>query len=308
MVASRTAGRASGRAAGPDASHSGAMIAILGGLGAAAFWAIATLASSRAGRRIGPSSTLAWVMVVGLLLGLPAALVASPGPVIDDRSIGWLALAGFANAIGLLLVYRGLRIGKVGIVAALASTQGAIAAVLAVVAGETLAPGAAILLAVVATGVAIVAGGADGTAAGHDPAAERRAVIYGIAGAACFGLGLFALARASIALSPWWAVLPARIVGTGIVTVPLALVGRLRLTRAALPLVVVGGLGELVGSISFGFGARDGIAVAAVLASQFAAIAAIGAFFLFHERVTVRQRLGVAVVAVGVAVLTALQA
>ena len=50
-------------------------------------------------------------------------------------------LAGGANVAGLALVYAALRIGKVGIVSPLASTEGAIAALLAVVAGETVGVG-----------------------------------------------------------------------------------------------------------------------------------------------------------------------
>jgi multidrug transporter EmrE-like cation transporter len=45
-----------------------------------------------------------------------------------------------------------------------------------------------------------------------------------------------------------------------------------------------------------------------VLGSQFAAIATVAAFFLFRERLARVQLAGVAVIAVGVAVLTALQA
>ena len=42
------------------------MIAILGGLGAASLWAMANLSSSRSSRMIGASSTVAWMMLVGL--------------------------------------------------------------------------------------------------------------------------------------------------------------------------------------------------------------------------------------------------
>jgi multidrug transporter EmrE-like cation transporter len=55
-------------------------------------------------------------------------------------------------------------------------------------------------------------------------------------------------------------------------------------------------------------GSRHSIAVSAVLASQFAALAAVTAFVLFHERLTRVQLAGIAVIAVGVAVLSALQA
>jgi len=102
--------------------------------------------------------------------------------------------------------------------------------------------------------------------------------------------------------------IPARVLGVVAVTLPLLAARRLRITRAALPLVVASGLCEVVGFASYAAGSRHGIAVSAVLASQFAALAAIAAYFLFRERLTRVQLAGVAAIAVGVAVLSALQA
>ena len=48
------------------------------------------------------------------------------------------------------------------------------------------------------------------------------------------------------------------------------------------------------------------IAVAAVLSSQFAAIAAVAAFFLFRERLQRLQVVGVALIAAGITMLSAL--
>ena len=62
------------------------------------------------------------------------------------------------------------------------------------------------------------------------------------------------------------------------------------------------------GSRFFAIGARHGIAIAAVLASQFAALAAIAAFLLFRERIARTQVTVVDAIAVGVAVLSALRA
>jgi drug/metabolite transporter (DMT)-like permease len=93
-----------------------------------------------------------------------------------------------------------------------------------------------------------------------------------------------------------------------VVTVPLALLGRLRMTRRALPLVLASGVLEILGIVAYSIGARHGIAVAAVLSSQFAAMAAVAAYLVFRERLARVQVAGVAVIAVGVATLTALQA
>jgi drug/metabolite transporter (DMT)-like permease len=98
--------------------------------------------------------------------------------------------------------------------------------------------------------------------------------------------------------------MPARVVGVAFVFVPMALAGRLRMTRRAAPMVVIVGLGEVLGNASYVVGARESIAVASVLASQFAAIAAVAAFLLFGERLSRRQRLGFVAIASGIAILT----
>jgi drug/metabolite transporter (DMT)-like permease len=59
----------------------------------------------------------------------------------------------------------------------------------------------------------------------------------------------------------------------------------------------------VVGFWSFSLGAREGIAVASVLASMFAPISAIAAFVVFRERLGRRQIAGIALIALGVAAL-----
>ena len=290
------------------------MISILGGFGAATFWAAANLASSRSSRIIGPSATVAWMMLVGLAGSAPFALASGPMPPITPSLAVWLTASGVGGVIGLLLVYRGLRIGKVGVVLALASTEGAIAAVFAVVAGESLTVPTAVVLGVIAIGVATVAlaGGSAGepaqTGEGSEPyvgrGAERRAAMWGAAAAIAFGFSIYGTARIGQSLPLAMAVLPARVVGVAFVFVPMALAGRLRMTRRAAPLVVIVALGEVLGNVVYIIGSRESIAVTAVLASQFAALAAVAAFVLFHERLSARQRSGFVAIAVGIAALT----
>ena len=102
--------------------------------------------------------------------------------------------------------------------------------------------------------------------------------------------------------------LPPRLLGVALVTIPLVLLGRLRLTRAALPFVVGSGLAEVAGFVSYSVGARHGIAISAVLASQFAAVAALVAGILFGERLGRTGVAGVIVIAAGVAAVSALRA
>ena len=276
------------------------MIAILGGLGAAASWAVATLCASRSTRLIGARSVLAWVMLVGLAITVPLTLLRGVPAGLGARETAWLLVSGMGNVAGLLLIYAGLRVGKVSIVAPISSTEGAIAALLAVATGESLGLGSGAMLGLIAAGVvlaSITPGGGSG-----DP---LRASLLAGAAAVCFGTSLFATARVSLALPIVWALIPARAVGVLAVAVPLIASRRLTLTRRAVPLVIVSGVGEVAGFASYAVGSRHGIAVSAVLASQFAALTAIGAFFLFRERLTRLQLVGVGAIVVGVAVLSA---
>lgn len=281
------------------------MIAVLGGLGAALMWATGTLCSARSSRIIGPASVLAWVMLTGLAANLAVVAVGPrPGP-LSGSDLALMLTAGVGNVLGLFLAYSALRRGKVGLVAPILSTEGAIAAVLAVATGEALGVASALLLVVMASGVVLAA-----VAPEELPVpGERTSAPVGLAtlAALSFGVSLFATGRLGASLPVGWTLLPPRVVGVVAVTIPLALTRRLRLTRPAVPLVVTAGLAEVLGFASYVAGARHGIAVAAVLASQFAAIASVAAYVLFRERLTRLQLGGVGLIVLGVAALTAIK-
>ena len=146
------------------------MIALLGGLGAALAWGAGTFCSARSSRIIGAWSVVAWVMLVGLVANLVVVAVGpSPGS-LGATDIAWMLVSGLGNVVGLILEYTALRLGKVGIVTPVTSTEGAIAAVLAVAAGEALGVAPAGLLAIVALGI-VLAG-----VAPEEPTAERAQV------------------------------------------------------------------------------------------------------------------------------------
>jgi drug/metabolite transporter (DMT)-like permease len=286
------------------------MVAILGGLGAALSWAIATLVSSRSSRMIGPMSVLGWVMAVGLLAAIGPALLARPVQ-LDSLEVVWLVVTGLSHNAGLLLAYAALSIGRVSIVAPIVATEGALAAVLSIALGEPLELATAVLLAAIAVGVVLAASerSADRPDTRDDPGTTRRAAVLAIAAALTFSVGLVLAGRLGEAgVPPAWVMLVSRSIGVSIIALPLVLTRRLRLTRAALPLVAVAGVLEVVGGAVYVVAASDGIAVAAVLSSQFAAIAAVAAFILFGERLQRLQVAGVVTVAVGITLLAALQA
>lgn len=293
------------------------MIAILGGFGAALCWAAATMGSARSARSIGSWSTLAWVMMVGLAVTIPTLLFTGGHVVLGSEQLAYLALSGVANVAGLLLGYTALRRGKVAVVAPIVSTEGAIGALIAMAAGEPVAAGATVVLAVIVVGIVLATTERKGAPAnppgpGEAPPASGASpvvtAVIAVAAATCFGVNLFAGARIASDLPVAWAILPPRLLGTIGVALPLLVSRRLRLNRTAAPFVLLVGLVEVIGTASFALGSREGIAIASVTSSQFGALAAVAAWVLFRERLSRLQIVGVATIAAGVAVLSALTA
>lgn len=283
------------------------MLAIAGGLAAAASFAVSTLVSARASRLVGAPVTVAGVMAVGLALVLPVALLSTPLP----TGVGDLlapTLSGAANIGGLLLAYSAYRIGTVGVVATVASTEGAISAILSVFAGQRLAPGSGPILAVVAAGVALAAGGG-GNEVEEGRRIDRRhslqAAGLALLAAMMFGSGLYLAGSVSNDLPIAGILLPGRLLGCLALGVPLLVTDRAHVTREALPFIVVCGIVEVTGFSAFAVGARESIAVTSVLASMFAPIAAIASFLLFGERLARRQVGGIVLVVSGIALLAA---
>ena len=279
-------------------------MAILAGLLAALVWAVGNLAASRASRAMPPGSVLAGISLIGLVVCAPL-LVAEGAP--RDASLGgifWLALAGAANIVGLSLLYIAYRVGDVSLVAPITSTEGAIAAVIAILAGEHLQASVIVLLAVIVLGVVRAA------ETGTVQVAVAGRFNWGVVTVACvaavfFGVGLYATGRASARDQFGWVAAAPRLVGVIGVTLPLMLRGRIRMTWAGAPALLLAACCEVGGFSLYWYAAQRSLAVAAVLGSLFAAFAVVGAAILFGERMSRRQWFGVATIVLGVAVLGA---
>jgi drug/metabolite transporter (DMT)-like permease len=278
------------------------VVAVLAGSLAALAWAVAILGAARASRIVGPRSAAGWIVLFGFLVTIPLLLSERPPDSSDSDGLGWLALAGLGYVAGMLFVFPALAGGKIPVVAPIVSTEGAVAAGLAVLAGEAAGLPLIVMLSVIAAGVFLTAlepGGDVEVPRGGD----RRYAALAIAAAVAFGVGLFATGRASESVSAGWVVAAVRIAGVARVTLPLIVTRRLRFSRQALPFLVVAALAEVIGYYAFTIGTQDSIAVTAVLASQFAVIAALVAYQM-GEFISRRQWAGVAIVAIGVGAVT----
>jgi drug/metabolite transporter (DMT)-like permease len=308
------------------------MLAILGGFGAALCWATSSMASARSSRMIGSWATLGWVMLIGAAMSVPAMFIWGGGADLTPTALELLAISAVGNIVGLLLAYTAFQGGKVAVIAPILSTEGAMAAVISIVFGEQIGIASAAVLTLIAVGVVLASAGGPGEVAAAEPGGlavaplpaavassappiaavepgqpDRRSTLLALGAVLFFGMNLYASARIGATLPLVWSILPARLAGFLFVALPLLATGRLRMSRPALPFVVVVAFAEVIGTLVYAFGARDGIAVAAVTSSQFGAIAAVVSVVAFHERLRRSQVIGVVVIAVGVAVLAAQQ-
>lgn len=284
------------------------MTGIVGGLGAAICWACSALCATAASRSLGAASTLAWIMMLGLAILLaPLALFASIHE-LSARVVVLLVVSGTSNVLGLALEYQAFKRGKVGVVTAIASTEGMVATLIAIVDGAGLSVAVFLVLWLITAGVAFtaLAPDTDTAGAGTHPLDTRRAAMLAIPVPIMFGISLFATGKLGPHVSVLWAVLPGRLVGAAAIWLPLLVRRELRINRRVLPLVGVAAAAEVVGFASYAWGSHRQIAIPAVLASEYAALAAAGAFMVFGERLGRRQLGGLGIVALGVALLGAL--
>src|SRR5262249_45293137 len=155
----------------------------------------------------------------------------------SGENIPWALVAGTGSVTGLVCMYRGLRIGKAGVVAPIAATEGAVAALIAIALGETVAAGAALTLAAIVVGVVLAS-------TEHDEEGVRRRISgapWAVAAALLFGASLYAIARVGDEVGPVWTIFTIRLIGLALLVLPLAATRRLRLTRPALPFVLGAG-------------------------------------------------------------------
>ena len=214
-------------------------------------------------------------------------------------------VASVGSLAGLVMMFTAMQYGRVGLVSATISSQGAFAAIYAAIGGESLHPLSFVAIAVSAVGTFVLIG-AGGPVA---PPRERRGILLAL-GAACFtGLSLYAASRGGSGIGADWVVACVRISSVAFVLVPLAATRRLKSPRGVVVPTLIAGVGEVAA-----FGAyiaasdRIGVAVPAVIASQFALIAATVGWFVLGERLGRGRSRAPASILAGVTALTILQA
>jgi drug/metabolite transporter (DMT)-like permease len=283
---------------------------ILLGLTAAVLYGAGDFLGGLASRRVQVLAVLALAETAGVMVALPAA-VASPGPA-RLPGLAWGTGAGLAGGLGLIIFYTGLAAGPMSVVAPVSGLVSTVLPVgVALAQGER--PGAGVyagaLLCLAAIVLASSAG--DTTPATGTSAAPRpgRAVGYGIASGACFGL-FFLLIRNAGQSGELWPVAAGRIGELAAVLTAAAVLRRNLLPRGAdgrllLAAAAAGGI-DVIANISYVAATRTGMfGLAVVLASLYPGVTVLLARVALGERLRWVQRAGLGLAAIGILLVAA---
>jgi drug/metabolite transporter (DMT)-like permease len=298
------------------------MVIILA-LAAALFYGSADFLGGTAAKRARLVSVLVVTGVAGVVVQLPAALLAGGAPV--PASIEWALLAGAIGGIGLMFFYAGLAAGPMSVVSPVAALVSTLLPVgIALAQGER--PGLPVylggLLCVAAT--VLVSAGAPAPAPDHRQPLRThstgrltvpfrwpgRGVLYGLASGAAFGLFFVFMKDAGAEGGALWPALASRAAGL-VIYLAAALVTR---SRPLGPnagwrlLAVAAGAGALdaAANICYVLATRAGLfGLAVVLTSLYPGVTVLLARFAAGERMRRAQQIGLVLAAAGVVLVAA---
>lgn len=292
------------------------MTSVLLGLAAALSWGTSDFLGGLAGRRSDRDVSVAvglWGQLLGLIgLGLLAFVIGGDALSGRDRLIG--IGAGIGGSLGVVLLYRGLRIGRMGVVAPITGAGAAtLPVVVSVAQGES--PSALAWVGVAAALVAIVLVSREPAPVddGAGPPADgafRGLSTPGLPEAIGAGLGFGAI----------FVLLDLVGDGTGLwVFIPMKLTATVFLTGLALstsqpaipprntwwPVLGVGVL-DNAANVAFVLATRSGLlAVAAVLSSLYPVTTVVLARFVLREHLARHQIGGLVLAGAGIALIAA---
>lgn len=235
--------------------------------------------------------------LVGMGLTLVIATVRSePFPAGDDLLL--CVAAGIFGGIGITGLYRGLAVGRMGIVAPI---TGVLAAIIPVIGGIVLQgwPSQLVLLGIVVAIVAVVLVSrvAD---EGGGRAGLREALVAGTA------IGLFGIVISQISDGFVFSSLTV-IRGVQVVLVTLVVLlsrSAWRLPRSTFKLVLAVGVLDMMGNAFYLLGVQSGaLAIAAVLSSLYPVTTVILAAIVLRERVTRDHTIGIGLAAAAIALI-----
>jgi drug/metabolite transporter (DMT)-like permease len=272
------------------------VLTVLLGLTAAACWGVPDVWLAQATRSVGPFPVVFGAVLIGVAAIAPAAVFVAP-PQWTARGVLLAVAVGALTAIGYQAGFTAFRHGAVSIVAPIISCEGAVAAAIAIAAGEKLRAAILALLAVAVVGVVLAAMGEGGGRSGALPASLAACV---------WGVILVLSTPVSDELGLYWGFMLIRLSALAWMLPIAARTGAALQWRGDPWRVAAWGLCDSCAYLAFVAAANRGpVAVAGVLAAQFATFAVLVATAFFGERPRLRQVVGVVLVIAAVTAIAA---
>ncbi|MBS2031656.1 MAG: DMT family transporter [Deltaproteobacteria bacterium] len=273
------------------------------GLVAAVFWGTADFLARLAAERVGSVRTIFYMQCLGTLFMGCVVLVPAAQPSWPSAQVLLLAIVlGLMNVTGGSLLYRALEIGTVSLVSPVSSTFSAVTAMLAiVVAGER--PPMLTLFGLVLCVLGVIAASVPPKSA---TTISRRGIGLAALAALSWGISFFALRYVVRDLGPYFPVWVSRAT-SAIALGLLALARRQKLPAPKGAWLFIAGI-AVFDSAAFAFynlGISAALtSVVAVIASLYAAWTVLLAFFILRERLGAIQWAAVAVIFLGIGLVS----
>jgi drug/metabolite transporter (DMT)-like permease len=273
------------------------------GLLSAVFFGSGDFLGGRAARDA-PAPVVLLVSQLSAAIGaIVLALAVSGSPIGVDLAYG--CAAGIANAMGLGFLYRGLAVGRMGIVAPISAVVGAMIPVLwGLATGE--APGTIVILGVV---IAVLAAGLISRESGGPLAAPAsRSVVIALISGLGLGTSLVFYSQTGSG-SGLWPIVAARVVAALAAVVAIAVMSRsepIHLPRIPRRLAIGAGVADVSATAFLLYGIRhDLMVVVAPLAALGPGFTVMLAWSVLREPISRPQVFGLGLALVGLALIAA---
>jgi drug/metabolite transporter (DMT)-like permease len=282
----------------PTADPAGPGLAVVVfGLASAIAWGAGDFGGGWTSRRAPVLGIAIGVDVLGAILMVGIAL-ASGEPVPGPATLGLATIAGIFAVAGILGLYTGLAVGRMGVVA---PVTGVIAATLPVIVGLVAQgwPGTEVVVGIVLALSAVLL-----VSRSSDPAGRRSGIEYALLGG--IGLGLFNIAVG--AFPEHRVAWPLAVIKAGslLPIVALVVLGRRpwRVPRPVVPALLATAALDLAGNSFYILATQAGrLDIAATLSSLYPVTTVVLAVILLRERVTRSHLFGIIMAALAVALI-----
>lgn len=268
---------------------------ILFGLAAALAWGAGDFGGGLVSRRTAVFGVVMLAQLTGMLIAAVLAVVRAEA-VPTGIDLVWCGIAGVLGGIGITALYRGLAVGRMGIVAPI---TGVLAAIIPVAAGMVLegVPGPLVLagIGIAIAAVMLVSRAQD---EGGGRAGLREALVGGVA------IGLFGVVIAQISDGHVFGALTVIRGVQAVLVAVVVIVARAawRPQRSALPAILVVGVLDMAGNGFYLLGVQSGaLAIAAILSSLYPVTTVILATLVLAERLTRDHAIGIGLAVIAIA-------